>query len=156
MQDLSALYREDYSAWAKGTVALLKSGDFSQLDIEHLIEELEDMGRSERNELENRLTVLIARLLKWQFQYQQLSDQWKAFDGRSWRHTIIEQRTRIAKRLRQSPALKSALSEILIEAYEDAVELARKETGLPAETFPAVCPYSSEQILSDDYYPPME
>lgn len=47
-------------------------------------------------------------------------------------------------------------SEILIEAYEDAVELARKETGLPAETFPAVCPYSSEQILSDDYYPPME
>ena len=156
MNDLTALYRQDHTAWAKRTAELLKAGKFSELDIGHLLEELEGMGASERNELENRLTVLLAHLLKWQFQYQQLADKWKEFDGRSWRSTIIEQRTRIAKRLRKSPGLKAELTGLIAEAYEDAVELAVEETGLAAKTFPSDCPYSQAQILDKAFYPPME
>ena len=153
MSHLYELYQENYTAWAEKTAELLKTGQFSELDIEHLLEELASMGASEYNELESRLTILIAHLLKWQFQYQQLSDKWKEFDGRSWRSTIIEQRTRIAKRLRKSPGLKANLPEVLLEAYEDALELAIKETRLPAATFPSECPYTIEQLLNDDFYP---
>ncbi|MDM8546305.1 DUF29 domain-containing protein [Candidatus Venteria ishoeyi] len=153
MSSLLTLYQKDYTAWAKQTAELLKAERFSELDIEHLLEELESMGASERNELESRLSILLAHLLKWQFQYQQLSDKWKEFDGRSWRYTIIEQRTRLAKRLRKSPGLKSSLPEVIAEAYEDALELAIKETQLPASTFPEQCPYGINQILDDEFYP---
>ncbi len=153
MNDSSQLYEQDYARWAQKQIELLRSGRFSDIDIEHLVEELRDMGKSERDELENRLTILLAHLLKWQFQYQQLSERWKEFDGRSWRYTIIEQRDRIARRLRKSPGLKSKLDMILPEAYADAMVLAVKETGLPEQTFPPHCPYTQEDILDNDYYP---
>jgi len=88
MTHLYELYQKNYTAWAEKTAELLKAGKFSELDTEHLLEELASMGASEYNELESRLTILIAHLLKWQFQYQQLSDKWREFDGRSWRSTI--------------------------------------------------------------------
>jgi len=153
MGDLSQLYTQDFSSWAQKHIELLKSGQFSEIDVQHLIEELSDMGKSERNELESRLTVLLAHLLKWQFQYAQLADKWKEFDGRSWRYTIIEQRNRIAKRLQKSPSLKASLPETLREAYVDAVELAADETGLLFEIFPEECPYALEEILDKEYYP---
>ncbi len=153
MTHLHELYQKNYTEWAEKTADLLKKGQFSELDIEHLLEELASMGASEQNELESRLTILIAHLLKWQFQYQQLSERWQEFKGDSWRTTIIEQRTRIAKRLRKSPGLKTKLPEILLEAYEDALELAIKETQLPTTTFPSECPYSVEQLFNDDFYP---
>jgi len=153
MTHLHELYQKNYTEWAEKTADLLKNGQFSELDIEHLLEELASMGASEQNELESRLTILIAHLLKWQFQYQQLSERWQEFKGDSWRTTIIEQRTRIAKRLRKSPGLKTKLPEILLEAYEDALELAIKETKLPTTTFPSECPYSVEQLFNDDFYP---
>jgi hypothetical protein len=156
MSELSALYEKDFSAWAMRNAELLRRGHFAKLDIEHLLEELSDMGTSQRNELESRLTVLLAHLLKWQYQYRRLSEKWREYDGRSWRYTIIEQRDRIAKRLGQSPGLKSKLGDILVEAYDDAVALATKQTGLSKATFPSKCPYSLDQILDDGYYPPME
>ncbi len=156
MNGLSELYSKDYTAWALHTVELLKSGCFAQLDIEHLIEELEGMGTCERNELENRLIVLLSHLLKWQFQYPQLNARWAEFDGRSWRSTINEQRARLARRLRKSPALKAMLAEVIADVYPDALALAAKETSLGVNRFPSHCPYTQEQILSDEYYPAME
>lgn len=154
MNELNVLYEKDFSTWAARNAELLKQGRFAELDIGHLLEELSDMSTSERNELENRVTVLLAHLLKWQYQYRQLSDKWKEFDSRSWRSTMIEQRVRIAKRLRKSPGLKNAWDEVLAEAYADAVELAAKETGLAETAFPPACPYTQAQILDDSFYPP--
>jgi hypothetical protein len=156
MSELSALYEKDFSAWAKRNAELLKAGRYTELDTMHLLEELTDMGTSERNELESRLTILLAHLLKWQYQYNRLSDQWKEFDGRSWRYTILEQRNRIRKRLRASPGLQSRLDELLGEAYQDAVELAAKESGLALKAFPEKCPYAWERIVDDDYFPGRE
>ena len=153
MNELDALYERDFSAWALGTAELLKKGCFSELDIEHLLEELTDMGASERNELESRLTVLLTHLLKWHFQYRTLSAKWQEFDGRIWRFTILEQRNRIRKRLHGSPSMKPRLAALAKEAYQDAVELASKETGLPLATFPNECPYAWEQIMDDEFYP---
>jgi len=156
MSDLNTLYNQDYTAWANQMADLLKAGQFAELDIAHLIEELEGMGASEQRELENRLRVLLAHLLKWQFQYRQLSERWQEFKGDSWRNTLINQRMEIEILLEKHPGIKRFLPDSVVEAYRDARRLAAGETQLPINTFPATCPYSQAQILSNDYYPPME
>ncbi|MBK5964256.1 hypothetical protein CCR95_09190 [Thiocystis minor] len=153
MTDLTQLYQQDYSEWARRNRDLLRAGRFAELDIEYLLEELSDMGKSERDELESRLLILLAHLLKWQYQDRSLTDRWREFDGRSWRATIVEQRKRLAMRLRKSPGLKSVLNDAIATAYPDACDLASKETGLPMDTFPPACPYRKEQMIDDDYYP---
>jgi transposase len=153
MSKISTLYETDYATWARLQSELLRSGRYSELDVEHLLEELSDMGKSERRELESRLLILIAHLLKWQYQHQTLSERWREFKGDSWRDTIVEQRKQLAVLLRQSPGLKSVFAETILAAYPDALDLASKETRLPPETFPAHCPYATEQLLKDDFYP---
>jgi len=117
------------------------------------LEELSDMGKSERRELESRLLILIALLLKWQYQLTALSEHWREFDGRSWRATIVEQRKQLDLLLRKAPGLTAASAQVAAAIYRDAVDLASKDTGLPAETFPLSCPYQVQQILADDFYP---
>jgi hypothetical protein len=153
MSELSNLYDRNHTEWAHQNAILLKARRFAELDIPHLLEELEDIGKSDHRELASRLRILLAHLLKWQFQYQQLSDKWREFDGRSWRATIIEQRTSINILLRKKPGLKSVVVEIINNAYPEAVELATNETGLSIDTFPKICPYTQEQILDKEFYP---
>jgi len=156
MSELSALYSNDYTAWAHKTAEFLRAGRFADLDIDHLLEELEGMGASERNELENRLRVLLAHLLKWQYQYQQLSDRWQEFDGRSWRNTLKTQRNEILFLFERKPGTKRFFEEAIVESYHYARVLAADETNLSLDTFPATCQYSQAQILDKDFYPPTE
>ena len=156
MRDLRLLYEQDYSAWAKANADLLRAGQFGQLDIEHLLAELSDMGKSEQRALESRLRVLLAHLLKWQFQYSQLADQWREFDGRSWRSTIVHQRIELKILLRRYPGMQRLWSVALQTAYSDARELAAAETGLAIDTFPPQCPYTDASILDEGFLPPTE
>ncbi|WP_274599895.1 DUF29 domain-containing protein [Chromatium okenii] len=112
MNELSKLYDTDYSAWTLQTAELIRAGRFAELDIEHLLTELSDMSKSDRRELYNRLLILIAHLLKWEYQHHILSERWKDFDGRSWQRTIIEQRKRVAVLFRQSHGLKGVVDEV--------------------------------------------
>jgi hypothetical protein len=153
MTELNSLYDKNYTEWAHKNAVLLKARRFAELDIAHLLEELEDMGKSDHRELASRLRILLAHLLKWQFQYQQLSDKWREFDGRSWKSTIIEQRISIHILLRKKPGLKSFVIDAINDAYPEAVELATYETGLPIEEFPNTCPYTQGQILDKEFYP---
>lgn len=156
MNNLHELYGKDYTAWANQMAELIKAGKFAELDIEHLLEELQSMGASEQRELESRLRVLLAHLLKWQFQYRQLAERWKEFKGDSWRNTIITQRTELRILLKKHPGVKKFLPDAVTEAYQDARELAAAETSLPMQTFPPACPYSQEQILDREFYPAWE
>jgi hypothetical protein len=151
--NLKLEYDQDFQQWIEHHLILFKEKRFDELDIEHLIEELKDMGKSNQYELNNRFTVLLAHLLKWQYQYKQLQDQWGTFTGGSWRGTITEQRLQITKLLRKNPSLKRYLADTLAEAYPDALKIALAETGLPQTTFPEVCPYTLEQVLDEIFYP---
>lgn len=138
-------YEKDVIAWAAEQAALLRSGDLSSLDIEHIAEEIEDVGKSERRELASRMAVLLAHLLKWQYQPDKR--------GSSWQRTIKEQRRAIAAHITETPSLRASLrNDIWFEGvWADAVAKAVEETGL--DLFPEDCPLSVEQILSRDYYP---
>ena len=116
------LYEQDFWLWTQAMVEALKSGNLSQLDLENLAEEVESLGRSDRRELQSRLTVLLMHLLKWQFQPDMRSG--------SWRGTLAEQRIHILKLLKESPSLRSFFEESVNECYDDAKVKASEETGL--------------------------
>lgn len=136
---------QDFYAWAMKSAESLRQGRIADLDIEHLAEEIEDMGRGVKRALAHRLTVLLAHLLKWEFQPE--------FRSRSWRYTIIEQRDAIADLLEESSSLKHGLEEVASKAYQRAVRDAADETELKATAFPAQCPWSLEQALDAEYWP---
>jgi hypothetical protein len=145
MSNVARLYETDYDAWLQGNLELLRQSRFDELDVKHLIEEMEDMGRKERGELSSRMVILVAHLLKWQFQPPHRSS--------SWRGSIAEQRIKLVRRLHLSPSLKPFLPEAISDAYEDAVELAVDETGLEPTVFPQTCPYTAEQLLDRAFWP---
>jgi hypothetical protein len=148
MNTLALEYEQDFQGWINQHITLLKTGKVNELDVEHLIAELEDMGKSNVRELESRLVILIAQLLKWQFQVDKQSS--------SWRGSIIEQRVQLLRLLRKIPSLKRELPNAVSEAYADALNLAIKETKLLSTIFPTECPYSITQLLDDDFYPHSE
>lgn len=143
--DQRSLYEADYLQWLETTIEQIRSQELANVDWRNLIEELEDMGRSERRSLESNLTVLLLHLLKWQYQPELRSGSWKG--------SIVDHRRRIRKALKNSPSLKPYLEEILAECYADAVEQAIAETELAPETFPAILSYASEAILDATFLP---
>jgi hypothetical protein len=143
----SAPYDGDIIAWANEQARLLRAGLFSSLDIEHIAEEIEDVGKSERRELENRMAVLLTHLLKWQHQPER--------QGNSWRRTIKTQRAGIAERLRKTPSLRPDFDSELwrAEVWADALTMVTRETGLSFEAFPEDCPWTIAQILNPEWLP---
>ena len=139
-------YEKDVILWSQQQAALLRSGEFSQLDIEHLADEIEDVGKSEKRELANRMAKLLAHLLKWQYQPERR--------GRSWQTTIRNQRNSLKIALKITPSLKAAMREKDWQTlvWADAVDQALKETGLDAD-FGEACPWTNEQILSAGWLP---
>lgn len=139
------LYETDYLKWIETTVEKLRVRDYSNIDWENLIEEIEDMGRSERRSLESNLVVVLMHLLKWQFQPDKRSGSWKG--------SIAEHRRRIRKTIEDSPSLKPYLEGVLSECYSDALEQASAETGLSVEIFPQLCPYTSAEVVDSNFLP---
>ncbi len=145
MNTLALEYDQDFHSWIEKHINLLKTGKFEEIDTEHLIEELEDMGKSNIRELESRFMILIAHLLKWQFQLDKQSS--------SWRGSINEQRVQILRLLKKTPSLRRELNNAINDSYSDALFLASDETSLPEITFPQNCPYTIEQLLDKTFYP---
>jgi Domain of unknown function DUF29 len=139
------LYDRDFYAWTLQQAELLRAGRLSSLDLKNIAEEIESMGRSENNELISRLAVLLAHLLKWQFQ--------PAFQGKSWLATIAEQRRRLKRHLAENPSLKSKLDEDITEGYDQAVAETVSQTGMDKKTFPSICPYSFAQMMDAEFWP---
>jgi hypothetical protein len=135
----------DFYSWTQEQAALLRQGRVNELDVANLIEEIEDMGRSEKRELESRLAVLLMHLLKWQYQPNRR--------GNSWRLSIEVQRVKSRRELKQNPGLKHSLPESFSNAYIDARIQAAKETKLVKSTFPDECPWTLDQVLDDEFWP---
>jgi hypothetical protein len=145
MNALQLEYDQDFYSWIYKNIDLLKQRKFSEIDVDILIDELESMAKCDRRELSNCFMLLVAYLLKWQFQPEQISGSWKS--------SICEQRIKISKQLEESPSLKNTLEESILKSYPSAVILAAKELNLPITWFPERCLYSIEQLLNEDFYP---
>src|SRR5258708_27594646 len=98
----ASLYDEDFAIWTAETARLLRAGRFHEVDIEHLAEEIEDMGKRDKRELHSRLTVLILHLLKWKWQPEKQT--------RGWQSTLLTQRAELDRLLGDSPSLPHTLA----------------------------------------------
>ena len=138
-------HEKDVYGWAVHTAQLLREKKMNEVDFDGIVEELEEMGISNKHALISRLTLVISHLLKWQFQPN--------MRGHSWTYTIRAQRKKASYVLDDNPSLKSKLDEIIAKAYKVAIDEATDQTGLDEKTFPTDCPYTFEQIMNDEFYP---
>lgn len=142
---INTLYDTDYYSWTQQQAALLRDGRLDELDITNLIEEIDDMGKSQRNQLENRLKQLLLHLLKWHYQPLMITH--------SWEYSIIEQRFKVARVIKENPGLKPQIPELLGAAYVLARLGAAKQTSMDITVFPKVCPWDSEQLIDEEFFP---
>lgn len=133
-------YARDVYAWSQEQARLIREGHFNEIDRDNVAEEIESVGRTEFSKLESALRVLILHLLKWDYQPERRT--------RSWLLSIEEQRLRLEDILGDNPSLRPRIDEAIHRAFRRAKLRATKQTGLEPKTFPAVCPYSFEQITS--------
>lgn len=147
--EFPSLYERDYYAWVEQQVRTLAERRLEQLDIANLAEELGDLGRSEQRQVESRLEVLLAHLLKWVYQPRRRSVGWE--------NTIDDQRDRVQRLLKRSPSLTGYLPEALREAYRLARRTAGNDMRLGKRDwnriFPRDCPWTLEEVLKEDFYP---
>jgi hypothetical protein len=142
---MSKTYLLDFNHWVDETAQLLRDRHWQAIDLEHLIEEVENLGKSEKRAISSQLTRLLLHLLKWQFQPQRRSD--------SWLDSITDARTQIELALEDSPSLGSYPAQQLQQSYSRARRQAAQQTGIELSVFPDLCSYPLELILSEDWLP---
>ncbi|MTJ07408.1 DUF29 domain-containing protein [Anabaena sp. UHCC 0204] len=149
-QILQILYEQDFYAWVEQTTEILKSRKWEILDLENLIEEVVDLGKSQQRALQSALRLILSHLLKWKYQPEKRSN--------SWRITITRERLNLDELFTESPSLRRFLNdaEWINTTYQRARKEAMVETGLSADNFPIVCPFVADEILDLDFYPHSE
>ena len=138
-------YEDDFYAWTYEQAELLRLGRFREADLTNIVEELETLGRAERKALRSSYRLVLAHLLKWQFQPEGR--------GNSWRLSIANARDEIIDLLDDNPSLRSQIDGVVPKAYVYAHRKAAIETGLAEEAFPAQCPWSFELATDSDFWP---
>ncbi|MEH1789403.1 DUF29 domain-containing protein [Nostoc sp.] len=147
LQMLQTLYEQDYCAWVEQIAELLRSHQWDTLDLEHLIEEVVDLGKSQQRALQSALRLVLSHLLKWKYQPERRSHSWQV--------TITRERLNIDELLQESPSLRRFLNdaEWINTTYQRSRREAMVETGLSEDNFAIVCSFSVDEILDLDFYP---
>ena len=157
LQMLQTLYEQDFCAWVEKTAELLRclrratpTHHWDTLDLEHLIEEVVDLGKSQQRALQSALRLVLLHLLKWKYQAERRSHSWQV--------TITHERLNIDELLQESPSLRRFLNdaEWINTTYQRARREAMVETGLSEDNFAIVCPFAVDEILDLDFYPNAE
>lgn len=133
MGDRAITYDSDFYGWVQQQTALIRQGQWSELDAQNLLEELESLGRSEKRALISQVARLCAHLLKWRYQ--------PAKRSRSWVLSIRSARQEIAAILRDNPSLRAKLTEVFADGYDRGRLMALEETGLADRDIPEVAPF---------------
>lgn len=144
-KSLPVSYDRDFMLWIDTTVQLLKERRFAELDLENLIEEVEDLGRSNKSALRSNLIVVLLHLLKWKYQPEKRS--------KSWQSSILEHRCRLEDDFEDSPSLKRYYIEIFNKCYQNACKQAAIETEIDIKNFPIESPFTPEEVLDSEFLP---
>lgn len=138
---MTTLYEKDFNAWAIQQTCHLKNKDFNRLDIDHLLQELQDMGNSNPQAMESHLSIAIMHMLKQKYQPD--------YANKSWNDSIVNARVQIRDIQELHPSLQNHLVERLDYVYEKAKRHAARETGLDIRIFPKDCPWTLNEILGE-------
>jgi len=136
-------YGQDYAAWLDAQMELLRQHRFGELDLDNLLEEVGDLGRSDFRSFVSAIEVVVAHMLKWDAQPGKRSTSWIA--------SIEEHRARIEDALETSPSYAARLEEAMRRAYRPARAIASRQIKLPLNSFPDSCPYHWAQITRREH-----
>ena len=144
----SDLYEQDYYLWIEKTISLLENRQFSDLDLDNLIEEISDMGKSQRQSLKSYLTRLLEHLLKLAYWQSKLE-----YNQRGWKNEIRNFRRAIKRIIADSPSLQPYLIEIFNNSFQEA-RISFIELSGMAENLVSLAPICTiEQALNEDWFP---
>ena len=135
-----AAYEDDLYSWALEQAELLRSGRLDALDLLNLADEITDVAHWLSGKMHSDVSRILQNLLKWDYQPGRRS--------RSWAESIWEHRKRAVRHLKKGPGLTSVLTEIVADAYTDGRDCASRDTRMPESSFPDVCPYSWDEIMT--------
>ena len=142
-RELDPLKGGDVHKWAIDQAALIRTGQFGEVDWINVADEIESVGNSEFRSLSSNVEVVLTHMLKWDYQPGRRS--------RSWVDSIAEHRQRVRVDLADSPSLKSRLRDATDRGYRLARLVAVRETGLSTNTFPKGCPYGWDAIMDREF-----
>ena len=143
----AALYEEDFYLWIERQAELLREGRFRDLDLAHLIEEVEDLGINLRNAVTSRTREIILHLLKLEYS--------PAVELRGgWRENVGKQRDDLELELTATLKrhLETDLETIFQKARRRAVDELARDRVTP-DQLPSTCPYTLEQIIDPIWRP---
>lgn len=138
------LYEKDYYLWVEDILQKIQNKRWDEMDWDNLWEEIDDMGKSQKQRLTSNLRILLMHLLKWEFQPEKRTNSWK--------YTIIEHRRRILEQLEDSPSLKNYLDLKFEATYQKARKDESLETNLSLNLFPEKYPHKVKQVLDEDWF----
>jgi predicted DNA-binding ribbon-helix-helix protein len=144
----TSVYEQDFIVWSQQQAELLRAGCWNALDIENLLEELDNMGKSEKQALQSLLRNIISHLLKFQ-----LSSALQARPG--WVEEISEFRAQAETKLQDTPSLRRYMNDLFMKAWPQARKIVEKSFRIYGENIhiPSECPYTLEQVLDYDFLP---
>jgi len=133
------LHDSDFYGWTQQQAHLIRSGKISDLDMSNILEEIAHLGKSKTQELEGQMAILLAHLLKWEFQVESHTKLWAG--------SIKDQQKIVANIIRKNPSLKSDIPDLLIQAYNSVLFMAEHESSIAKYNFPKQCPWSIDEAL---------
>lgn len=137
-------YLEDYGAWITAQIELIRDGQFDELDLEHLLEEVEGLARSNFDAFKSAIRIVLIHMLRWDVQPE--------YRIRSWATSINGHRIRVVEALEESPSYKSRVDEAVRKAYRLARYHAAKKTRRSVEHFPDTCPFTFDEIMTREHH----
>jgi hypothetical protein len=139
------LYEQDFYAWAKTQADLMRAGRYADLDLEHLIEEVDDLGESLKRSVRSRIRTIIEHILKLEHS--------PAREPRGrWYDTVLAQRSDLLDEL--TPSIRREVEPALPDLYDRArqnadASLRKHGETAAADALPETCPYTLDQISGD-------
>jgi hypothetical protein len=113
-------YDSDFLQWTEETIAHLQNGDFKQLDIANLIEEIDCLGKAQKNAFKGQIRALIEHIMKRCYVDMPL-------EYHGWERTIRNIRPEIEDLIETSPSLQNDYANVLDAVYQQCLKKLRPE-----------------------------
>jgi hypothetical protein len=139
-------YDTDFYTWTRVQAQALRQKDWAALDVDHLAEEITDLGSNIEHAIDSQMVRLLFHLLK-------LRHDLATRPRRGWMVTADDARDEIAKHLRRNPGLQHLPEHNLPDAYRRARRRISLAIGRPLTDFPEACPWTIAQVLDEDFWP---
>jgi hypothetical protein len=140
--NIKKLHNQDFNLWVEKIKQKIQERDFADMDWDNLLDEIDDMGKSEKRLLESYLQRLIEHILKLKY--------WESERERNYRHWCAEVanfRNQMNRLLKHNPSFKRYFAEVYSEIFIEVLQVRSLEFDIPERIF-----IELEVIMQPNYF----